>query len=80
MVWLPPPIRASPPLVVEMTTWWAVLQMIGSMPKELVLKNTELFAKEVMPAVKKIWAGEWKDRWSPQPLPERAVPGASVAN
>jgi hypothetical protein len=57
-----------------------VLQQIGSMPKELVLKNTELFAKEVMPTIKKIWANEWQDRWCPRPIPERAIPGEAVAN
>lgn len=57
-----------------------VLQQIGSMPKELVLKNTELFAKEVMPAIKKIWANEWQDRWCPKPIADRAVPGEAVAN
>ncbi|HXG22275.1 MAG TPA: LLM class flavin-dependent oxidoreductase [Methylomirabilota bacterium] len=57
-----------------------VLQQVGSMPKELVLKNTELFAREVMPAVKQLWANEWRDRWCPKPLADRAVPGAAVAN
>jgi alkanesulfonate monooxygenase SsuD/methylene tetrahydromethanopterin reductase-like flavin-dependent oxidoreductase (luciferase family) len=40
---------------------------IGSMPRELTLKNTELFAREVMPAVKDIW-NEYEDRWWPQRL------------
>ncbi len=56
-----------------------VLQMIGSMPKELVLKNVELFAREVVPSIKKIWADEWQDRWCPRPLAERATPGEAVA-
>jgi alkanesulfonate monooxygenase SsuD/methylene tetrahydromethanopterin reductase-like flavin-dependent oxidoreductase (luciferase family) len=56
-----------------------VLQMIGSMPKELVMKNTELFAKEVAPHIRKLWANKWTDRWSPQPIDDRAVPGESVA-
>lgn len=56
-----------------------VLQMIGSMPKELVMKNTELFAKEVAPEVRKLWASDWTDRWAPHPIDERAVPGESVA-
>jgi alkanesulfonate monooxygenase SsuD/methylene tetrahydromethanopterin reductase-like flavin-dependent oxidoreductase (luciferase family) len=56
-----------------------VLQQIGSMPKELVLKNVELFAKEVMPAIKKLWADDWQDRWCPRPLAERAIPGQAVA-
>jgi hypothetical protein len=57
-----------------------VLQQIGSMPKALVLKNIELFAKEVMPSIKKIWTDRWQDRWCPQPIMERAVPGEAVAN
>jgi alkanesulfonate monooxygenase SsuD/methylene tetrahydromethanopterin reductase-like flavin-dependent oxidoreductase (luciferase family) len=56
-----------------------VLQMIGSMPKELVMKNTELFAREVAPEVRKLWADRWQDRWSPHPIDNRAVPGESVA-
>jgi hypothetical protein len=57
-----------------------VLQQVGSMPKELVLKNTELFAKEVMPSIKKIWANEWRDRWCPKPIEDRAVPGQASAH
>ena len=41
-----------------------VLLQIGSMPKELTLKNTELFAKDVMPHVRDLWPG-YKDRWWP---------------
>jgi hypothetical protein len=57
------------------------LQQIGSMPKHLVMKNTELFAKEVMPSIKKIWDEDWEDRWSPHPLPgaQRAVAGQAEA-
>ena len=40
---------------------------IGSMPKELTLKNTELFAKEVMPALRDLWS-EYDDPWWPQRL------------
>ena len=36
---------------------------IGSMPKELTLKNTELFAKEVMPAVKNLWTEYTDPGW-----------------
>jgi alkanesulfonate monooxygenase SsuD/methylene tetrahydromethanopterin reductase-like flavin-dependent oxidoreductase (luciferase family) len=56
-----------------------VLQQVGSMPKHLVLKNTELFATEVMPSIKKIWANEWQDHWRPKPIDNRAVPGEAVA-
>jgi len=47
----------------------------------MVLKNTELFAKEVMPSIKKSWAEEWEDRWSPRPLTgqQRAVAGLAEA-
>jgi hypothetical protein len=41
-----------------------VLLQIGSMPKELALKNTKLFATEVMPHVRDMWPG-YKDRWWP---------------
>jgi alkanesulfonate monooxygenase SsuD/methylene tetrahydromethanopterin reductase-like flavin-dependent oxidoreductase (luciferase family) len=48
---------------------------MGSMPPELVRKNTELFAREVMPHLRDMWS-EWDDKWSPHPLPEseRAIP------
>jgi alkanesulfonate monooxygenase SsuD/methylene tetrahydromethanopterin reductase-like flavin-dependent oxidoreductase (luciferase family) len=42
---------------------------IGSMPHELARKNTELFAREVMPHLRDMWS-EWEDHWSPRPLPE----------
>jgi len=41
-----------------------VLLQIGSMPKELTLKNTELFATKVMPHVRDVWPG-YTDRWWP---------------
>ncbi|HEV3109672.1 MAG TPA: LLM class flavin-dependent oxidoreductase [Candidatus Binataceae bacterium] len=48
---------------------------IGSMPPKLARKNTELFAREVMPHLRDMW-NEWEDKWSPRPLPEneRAAP------
>ena len=47
----------------------------GSMPPELVRKNTELFAKEVMPRVRPVF-DEFEDNWWINPLPEqqRTVP------
>jgi alkanesulfonate monooxygenase SsuD/methylene tetrahydromethanopterin reductase-like flavin-dependent oxidoreductase (luciferase family) len=52
-----------------------ILQQIGSMPPELVRKNTELFAREVMPHMRDLWT-DWEDKWSPKRLPdnEMAVP------
>ena len=57
-----------------------VLLQFGSMPPELVRKNTELFAREVMPNVRQLWS-EYEDRWWINPLPkeERAVPGRSLS-
>jgi alkanesulfonate monooxygenase SsuD/methylene tetrahydromethanopterin reductase-like flavin-dependent oxidoreductase (luciferase family) len=52
-----------------------ILQQIGSMPPELVRKNTDLFAREVMPHLRDLWPG-FEDKWSPKRLPpsEMAVP------
>jgi alkanesulfonate monooxygenase SsuD/methylene tetrahydromethanopterin reductase-like flavin-dependent oxidoreductase (luciferase family) len=55
-----------------------VLCQIGSMPKELVLKNTELLAREVLPHLRGIWR-EWEDRWTPKPLAKRAQPAPVAA-
>ncbi len=41
-----------------------VLLQIGSMPKELTLKNTELFATKVLPHIRDVWPG-YTDRWWP---------------
>ena len=49
-----------------------VLLQIGSMPKDLTMKNTELFATEVLPHVRDMWS-EYDDRWWPKPLEERAA-------
>ncbi len=44
-----------------------VLQQFGSMPKQLALKNTELFGREVLPHLQGLWP-EWEDHWYPQGL------------
>ncbi len=44
-----------------------VLLQIGSMPPDLTMKNTKLFAEEVMPYVKDMWS-EYEDHWWPTPL------------
>src|SRR5919197_5668310 len=48
-----------------------VLLQIGSMPKELTLHNTALFAREVLPHVRDLWPG-YKDRWWPSGVPNGA--------
>jgi alkanesulfonate monooxygenase SsuD/methylene tetrahydromethanopterin reductase-like flavin-dependent oxidoreductase (luciferase family) len=52
-----------------------VLLQFGSMPPELVRKNTELFAREVLPHVRPLF-DEYEDHWWIKPLPEsqRAAP------
>jgi len=46
-----------------------LLLHFGNMSKELVTKNTTLFAREVMPHLKGLF-GEWEDRHWISPLPE----------
>ncbi len=55
-----------------------VLLQIGSMPKDLTMKNTELFATEVFPEIKGMW-DEYEDHWWPQPIDEREVAGVASA-
>jgi hypothetical protein len=50
-----------------------LLMQIGSMPPELVRKNTEMFAREVMPHLRNIWS-DYEDKWTPKPLAQRAQP------
>ena len=52
-----------------------LLCQFGDMPRELTLKNTELFAKEVMPHLRDIWS-DYEDRWWPNPIgaDQRAEP------
>ena len=56
-----------------------VLVQIGSMPHELTLKNIDLFAREVLPALRDIWDDKgWENHWWPERL--RKTPGrAAVA-
>ena len=54
-----------------------VLLQIGSMPRDLTMRNTEMFAAEVLPHVKDMWE-EYEDHWWPQPLEQRAVAGVGL--
>ena len=56
-----------------------VLLQIGSMPKDLTMKNTELFASQVMPHLQDMWS-EYEDHWWPQPIENRQVAGKSVSD
>ncbi len=48
---------------------------IGSMPHELVLKNIDLFSREVLPHLRHLWDDEgWEDRWWPEALRQSRKP------
>jgi hypothetical protein len=51
----------------------------GSMPKELTLQNTELFAKHVLPELQTMW-GDWDNTWWPQSIPLKAQPALTSTN
>ena len=55
-----------------------VLLQIGSMPKDLTMKNTEMFAAEVYPELQGMW-DEYEDHWWPQPIEEPEVAGMASA-
>ena len=42
---------------------------LGSMPRDLTLYNTQMFAEKVMPLFKDKFEKEYKDNWMPKPLP-----------
>ena len=44
-----------------------LLLQFGNMGKELAAYNTRLFAEQVLPQLKPLFA-EWEDRWWPQPM------------
>ena len=46
-----------------------LLVQIGSMPHELTLKNIDLLARDVLPALREIWDDEgWENHWWPERL------------
>lgn len=47
-----------------------VLLQIGSMGRDLTMKNTELFATQVMPHIKDMWS-EYEDHWWPEALMDK---------
>ncbi|MGI8549809.1 MAG: LLM class flavin-dependent oxidoreductase [Dehalococcoidia bacterium] len=55
-----------------------LLLTFGDMPRHLVQKNTELFAREVMPHLRDMWS-EYEDHWWPKPLAERSAPESMQA-
>ena len=55
-----------------------VLLHIGSMPKELTLKNIQLFAEEVMPHLTDMWS-DWENRWWIKPVVETGRTAAPIS-
>lgn len=41
-----------------------ILQQFGNMPRDKAMRSTQLFAREVLPALRGIWS-EWPDHWYP---------------
>jgi alkanesulfonate monooxygenase SsuD/methylene tetrahydromethanopterin reductase-like flavin-dependent oxidoreductase (luciferase family) len=52
-----------------------LLLHFGNLSRERTLKNTELFARHVLPELKQEFA-DWEDRWYPRFLQDRAAPSA----
>ncbi|MCK9519103.1 MAG: LLM class flavin-dependent oxidoreductase [Dehalococcoidia bacterium] len=52
-----------------------LLLQMGSMPRDVVMYNTKMFAEQVMPHLRDKFS-DYEDRWSPRPLPkaQRAIP------
>jgi hypothetical protein len=56
-----------------------VLQF-GSMPHDQAVKNIELFGREVLPHMKKIWEDKtWENLWWPKRLRDRPVQQRELA-
>jgi len=46
-----------------------VILQFGSMPHELAMQNIELFGREVLPHLQKLWQDEgWENPWWPRRL------------
>jgi alkanesulfonate monooxygenase SsuD/methylene tetrahydromethanopterin reductase-like flavin-dependent oxidoreductase (luciferase family) len=56
-----------------------VLMQVGSMPKDLTMRSTQLFAEQVAPKLTELWDDRWKDEWWIKPLAQAAEPGQAVA-
>jgi alkanesulfonate monooxygenase SsuD/methylene tetrahydromethanopterin reductase-like flavin-dependent oxidoreductase (luciferase family) len=54
------------------------LLQFGNMSREKTLKNTRLFAEQVLPNLRDIWS-EYEDRWWIKPLPARREPAVATA-
>jgi hypothetical protein len=52
---------------------------LGSMPRQLAFDNITLFASDVLPALRGLWAVEgWEHHWWPERLGGRPLHAADV--
>jgi alkanesulfonate monooxygenase SsuD/methylene tetrahydromethanopterin reductase-like flavin-dependent oxidoreductase (luciferase family) len=57
-----------------------VMLQLGSMPRQLVFDNIRLFASEVLPALRNLWADEkWEHHWWPERLGGRPLQAVASA-
>jgi hypothetical protein len=51
------------------------------MPHDLATKNIELFGREVLPHLQKLWEDkDWENAWWPKRLRKRAAKGHEMAS
>ena len=53
---------------------WILLMQVGSMPHDLTVYNTTLFAEKVLPYVRDLWDDEWDDPYWPTGCRQPALP------
>jgi alkanesulfonate monooxygenase SsuD/methylene tetrahydromethanopterin reductase-like flavin-dependent oxidoreductase (luciferase family) len=78
-------IVGSPATVIDKITAFAkefrignllIMLQMGGMPHELAMKNIDMFAAEVLPALQPIWDDEgWEHEWWPTGIPETVAAG-----
>jgi alkanesulfonate monooxygenase SsuD/methylene tetrahydromethanopterin reductase-like flavin-dependent oxidoreductase (luciferase family) len=52
-----------------------LLLHFGNMPRDKVMKNTRIFAEQVMPNLRDVWS-DWEDKWWIHPLAQQQAPRA----
>ena len=57
------------------------MMQFGSLPKERTKRSLELFARDVLPALREQWKGEtWRHHWWPERLGGAPLPAPATAN
>ena len=55
-----------------------LMVQMGSMPHELALKNIDLLAREVLPALRGVWEEDWQHEWWPEALRGARQPATAL--